>query len=61
MSTGNTKEAINMTAVCVGERRHGLKGVGMIMVASSSKEKHERVIVVFVDKRKEVLEVSEAL
>ena len=42
-----------MTALFVGEIRQGLKGIGMI--ASSSKEKHGRVIVSFVGKRKDGL------
>ena len=39
-----------MRAVFVGERRQRIKGIRMI--ASSSKEKHGRVIVLFVGKRK---------
>ena len=42
-----------VTAVFMGERREGLKGIGI--VASSSKEKQGRVIVSFVGKRKEEL------
>ena len=42
-----------MTAVFMGERRQGLKGVRMI--ASLSKDKHGHVIVLFVGKRKEEL------